>query len=95
MNRAPLRERRLKVVIKDLWNTGHVQFLPHAKKRMKERQFNLDDVKHVLWYGRLVEWSKPEETWRYKLEGHSVDGKKGAVVVEITAHLIIITVIHV
>ena len=94
MNQAPLPERRLKAVIKDLWDTGHVQFLPHAKKRMSQRQFNLDDVKHVLSSGRLIEWSKPEENWRYKLEGHSLDGKKGAVVVEIKAHLIIITVIH-
>jgi len=89
----PLRERKVKESIKDLWNKNEIEIKPHARKRMTERNITIKDMKNILWYGRLVDYSMPEGAWRYKLAGKALDNKNGACVVEIEDQLIIVTVI--
>ncbi len=89
----PLGERRLKSAIKERWNNNAVIIRHHARKRMAERNITIHDMKNILWYGRLVDHSMPEGTWRYKIEGHTLNNKQGSCVVEIEDALIIVTVI--
>lgn len=90
---APLNVRQLKAAIQTLWNDGAVTVLPHARRRMGQRDITLQDIHHILWYGRLVDHSMPEGTWRYKLQGKTLNNQKGSCVVEIQDTLIIVTVI--
>ena len=89
----PLGERRLKAAIRERWNNNTVIIWQHARKRMAERNITVQDMKNILWHGQLVDRSMPEGTWRYKIEGHTLNNKQGSCVVEIEDALIIVTVI--
>lgn len=80
--------------IKRLWDEGNVIVLPHARKRMAERDLDLLDIQHVVRYGNIVEHSKPDHLWRYKITGKALDKRTASVLVEIDAHsLIVVTVL--
>lgn len=76
--------------IKKLWHEGEVEFRPYAQKRMKERNLLASDARDIIRSGRIVGHSKPEDDWRYELEGKLLDGGKASLIVEIAGHLIIV-----
>jgi hypothetical protein len=89
----PLSSRRAMERIRTLWKDGKVEILPHAQTRMRERKIDMLDIQYVVRYGRVIEYSKPGQLWRYTVEGTSVDGEHVACVVEINGNLIVVTVI--
>ncbi len=89
----PLSARQAMERIRILWKEGFVAILPHAQERMRQRHIDMQDLAHLIRFGRIVEHSKPAQQWRYKIEGASVDGEKSACVVEIDGTLIVVTVI--
>ena len=67
--------------------------VPHAKKRMKQRGFDVLDIEHLFRLGNVVETSKPAELWRYRVAGTAVDGGRMSCIVEMNGSLIVVTVI--
>jgi hypothetical protein len=53
-----------------------ISFTPHARKRMRERHFNVDDVRRVLMHGTVSgspAWDETFQNWRYKVTGVDYD----------------------
>ena len=80
--------------IRQLWEEGTVEILPHAQERMRKWGLDILDVRHVLHYGRVTEHSQAlrGDGWRYRIDGTIVDGGRAACVVEIEGTLIVVTV---
>lgn len=89
----PLSARRAMERIRALWKEGLFEILSHAQERMRQRHIDMQDIAHLIRFGRVVEHSKLGQQWRYKIEGVSVDGEKSVGVVEINGTLVIVTVI--
>lgn len=89
----PTNYRVVQARVKTLWRQGNTIFLPHAKKSMKQRKFDTQDIKNILFYGRIIDHSKPSDLWRYAFKGKTLDNKPGKCIVEIDGELIIVTVI--
>lgn len=80
--------------IKRLWDEGNFILLPHARKRMVERELDILDIQNVIRYGNIVEHSKPDNLWRYKVAGKALTGRIASVLVETDIHsLIVVTVL--
>lgn len=76
--------------IKALWADGRFTWLPHAERRLMERGLDVTDIEVMVRYGKVVESSRPGTVWRYKVEGSTAEGKKGAVVFELEGDLLIL-----
>ena len=76
--------------IKRLWDEGEVEFIPYAQKRMKERNLLPSDARDIIKRGRIVGHSKPDDYWRYELEGKLLDGGRASLIVEMANQLLII-----
>jgi hypothetical protein len=49
-----------------------ISFTWHARKRMRERQFTVDDTRRVLTYGTVSPhpvWDEQYQNWKYKVSG--------------------------
>jgi uncharacterized DUF497 family protein len=86
----PLTNGRAMQRIKALWTDGKFTWLPHAEQRLIERGLDITDVEVLVRYGKVVESSRPGAVWRYKVEGSTAEGKKGAVVFELAGDLLIL-----
>lgn len=75
---------------------GDIVISHHAKERMQERGFLMQDVLHILKTGRLTrqELHEPSHTWRHTIQGNDLDGDSGTVVTVIIhqARLVVVTV---
>ena len=89
----PLDPAAAKRHILRLWKEG--KFLPsgHVQQRMRERSISTDHIGQVFRSGRVTDWSKPGDCWRYSVQGTTIDGAEIVCVVEIERRLILITVI--
>jgi len=76
--------------IKKLWNEGAIEFTPYCQRRMEQRQIFTSDVRDIIRSGHIVGHSKPDEHWRYEIEGKSIDLGRGSCIVEIASHLIVV-----
>lgn len=81
--------------IRHLWKEGKLQPRGHAQDRMRKRNISIDHIGQVLRSGRVVDWSKPEDWWRYNVQGATIDGLRIECVVEIRRNLILVTVIDI
>jgi hypothetical protein len=80
--------------IKDLWCSGNFTFTRHAEERLRERNFEISDVEHLIEKGRVTEHSHPGQAWRYTLTGKTVDGHPIAAVFELAgSSLTMVTVL--
>jgi len=64
--------------------TDTVSLPRHARDRMAERHFNLDDVKNVLRKGTVspdAEWDEKRRNWKYKVRGLDCDGERLEIVI--------------
>lgn len=75
--------------IRELWETGEVVILPHAKQRMAERGLDELDVQNIIRGGRVTQQTMN----RFKVVGKSVEERKTACVVTIEKTLLVITVV--
>lgn len=75
---------------------GEVVISQHAKGRMAERGFLMQDVLHILKTGDLTrqELHEPSNSWRHTIQGNDLDGDSGTVVTVIIhqARLVVVTV---
>jgi len=68
----------------------------HARQRMDERGFVPDDIRRCLLTG-LHNPTKDElkkNTWRYRIEGRTIDGSRIDIAVAINQGVIVVTVIN-
>lgn len=79
--------------IKQLHRDGKTEPGYHAQMRMTQREIDMNDVAHVIRYGRIIEHSKPMDHWRYTILGKAVDGDSMKCVLELNDILKIVTVI--
>ena len=69
---------------------------PHARARMKERRFNMDDVRRVLLYGNVSpepEWDETYQNWRYRVSYVDYDDEPLALIIALEPTISRITVI--
>lgn len=53
-----------------------IALTPHARQRMRDRNFTVDDVHHVLTTGTVSsrpEWNDLHQNWRYTVSGRGLD----------------------
>jgi hypothetical protein len=53
-----------------------ISFTSHARQRMRERHFTVDDTRRVLMYGTVSarpEWDDQYQNWKYKVSGVDYD----------------------
>lgn len=53
-----------------------ISFTAHARKRMRERRFTVDDTRRVLMYGTVSanpRWDDQYQNWKYKVSGVDYD----------------------
>ena len=81
--------------IRELWTEGSLLVLPHAQRRMRERDITMDHIGQVIHSGRFTESSRPGPggNWRYSVQGHTKDGINVTCIIEPTDRLILVTVI--
>jgi hypothetical protein len=73
-----------------------ISLAPHARQRMRERHFNMDDVRRVLLYGNVspgAEWDETYQNWRYRVCYVDYDDDPLALVVALEPSIGRITVI--
>lgn len=73
-----------------------IAFTAHARKRMRDRQFTVDDARRVLTHGTVSptpQWDEQFQNWRYQISGVDYDNVPLALVVAIEPALGRITVI--
>jgi Domain of unknown function (DUF4258) len=73
-----------------------ISLAPHARKRMRERRFNMDDVRRVLFYGTVSAnpvWDDSYQNWRYRVAYVDYDDQPLALIVALEPALGRITVI--
>lgn len=71
-------------------------FSAHARRRMRERQFTVDDVRRVLMFGTVSgspEWDETYQNWKYELSGRDYDNVPLVLIVALEPALGRITVI--
>ena len=81
-----LRLRRLLV-------KGDYEIRPHARKRMRERNYLIGDVENVLRLGIIVGHRFEKGAWRWKVRGKTVERKTATCIVEIDGILIVVTIV--
>ncbi len=82
-------EPRLKEIIAAIIADGRVIISSHAKQKMIERGYSLQDVFSILERGVLASslYDESRRNWRYTFEDEDLDGDLGAVVVVIEEQL--------
>ena len=63
---------------------GRIIVTKHARERLDERDFDLQDVRKVLRWGQISD--QPEHdvkhgNWKYRIQGQSIDNRELSVVI--------------
>ena len=85
----PLSYPRAMARIRKLWREGKFTLSPHAEERLLKRRLDITDIENFIRYGRVVEHSKGGACWRYKVEGETVEQRKGGIVCGIDGDLLV------
>ena len=67
-----------------LGSRDSISLTDHARKRMRERQFTVDDVWRVLMFGSVSpnpEWDEQFQNWKYRVSGVDYDNAPPALIV--------------
>lgn len=84
-------------IIREIISDGVLILSRHAKERMAERGYSLQDVVHILLHGEIVkkEYKEKTKNWSYRIQGRDLENDEGAVVVAIIRRMsaIVITVL--
>jgi len=86
----------IKARIIDILNYGSFILSGHAKDRMDERNYSVSDIKNILKYGQIVNFSEKEkDKYHCEVHGKDLDGDNGAVITIVVKNtkLIILTVL--
>jgi len=86
-----------KSIIREIVADGILILSRHAKERMIERGYNLQDVVHILLNGEIVKKEYRDKTgnWSYEIRGYDLENDEGSVIVAIIKRMsaIVITVL--
>lgn len=84
-------------IIRKCFSHGVVIYSKHVKERMLQRGYTIQDVEHIVLYGKIIKKGIHDKTnhWTYTIQGADLDGDDGKVVAGITKYksAIIITVL--
>ncbi len=86
----------LEARVREILNYGSLTYSGHVKERMVERNYEIADVKHILKYGKVLNFSmEGNERYRCEIHGEDLEGCKGAVITIVIKNkkLIIVTVL--
>lgn len=86
----PLAHPTAMTRIRLLWRDGKFTWGPHVEERLTRRRLDMTDVENIIRYGTVVEHSKPGMNWRYKIDGPTVEQKRGGVACEIDGELLVL-----
>ncbi len=90
-------EDEVKSIIREIVVEGVLILSRHAKERMEERGYTLQDVVHILLHGEIVnkEYKDKTKNWLYRVQGHDLENDEGTIVVAIIKRMsaIVITVL--
>jgi hypothetical protein len=82
--------------IRKIFKNGIVIILPHAQRRMRLRNIDNNDIRHIILYGKIVKHELPvgATNIRYTIRGEALSGNRRFIscAVEVTGHLLIVTV---
>lgn len=73
-----------------------VSLAPHARTRMRDRRFTMDDVRRVLMFGTVSAapvWDETFGNWRYRISGVDYDNVPLVLIVALEPALGRLTVI--
>ena len=76
-------------IIREIVQYGDIIPTEHCQKRMNERHFDMQDIEVILKNGNVFEepeFDEDYESWKYKVEGRSIEGDRGIVVTAIISH---------
>jgi len=92
-----LSRKDVEFVVRDIVETGTLVISSHAKERMAQRRYTIQDVQFILSHGRVQssEFNVAANNWKYRFEGNDLDGDSGSVIMAIASqyNAVIITVL--
>jgi len=77
-------------------NSGNVTPTPHLRKKMREKNFNMQDVINVIENGEIPkqpEWNEEFSQFRYVVKGKDVEGVELNLVITISIKEEMLTII--
>ena len=91
----PLSTASLMKTLRHAVKAGTVRYTEHAQRQMRKRDFTVPDAERCLRNG-YHDFAKDEDkggTWRYRIQGTTVDGKSIKLAVALEEDVIVVTVI--
>lgn len=88
-NNDKLSSKETLDTIRDIAQLGNVILTGHVKRRMRERDYSIDDIVLILSKGEIIEppeYDKEYNNWKWKVQGHAIEGDQAAVIVVILSH---------
>ncbi len=97
MKLPPQIKNLLEVIKKSIHNKNY-RFSKHAAERGVERWISFNDAVHVLKNGthneKKTSFDPRKQTWKYAIEGKTIDGIDARIIVAFEKGMIIITIIR-
>lgn len=74
----PLSDEDISKIISNALDRGPVLPSNHFRRRMRERNFDMEDTVAVLEECRRIKavWNDIADTWNYDVRGHDLDGNE-------------------
>jgi len=74
--------------IREIARIGFTNPTFHCKKRMKQKNYDIQDVDQILSTGKVrkpAEWDSDYDDWKYAVEGNAIERDKATVIVTIVS----------
>ena len=86
----------IKELIIKILNFGKLILSNHAKTRMSERNYSINDIRHILKNGQIFKINAPEKgIYRCEVHGDDLEGDSGKISIELNKNreIVVITVL--
>jgi hypothetical protein len=84
-------------IIRRIVQVGTINLSRHAKDRMAERRYSIQDIEYILLNGKITkkEFKEKFQNWVYTVRGDDLEGNDGGVVTIIISPMlsVIVTVL--
>lgn len=92
-----LSKDEVAALVREIVENGILILSRHARERMKERGYSIQDVQFILTHGEVQasSFDKLTGNWKYRFYGDDLDGGTGTVIVAIALQhkAVVITVL--
>jgi hypothetical protein len=88
-NNYRLTPQEAQQTIRGIAKLGSITPLPHCWKRMRERNFSLQDIEYLLSKCIVTdppEYDEKDDDWKYEAKGYVIDGDRATVITLIVSH---------